>query len=58
MLETVLTGLSDTYPKTLRKHKTLFTAAACAFLFLLSVIFTTRVCPLLSSRCSLPPDRT
>ena len=44
MLETVLTGLSDSFPKALRKRKTLFTAVACAFLFVVSFIFTTRVC--------------
>ena len=45
MMETVISGISDMFPRVLRKNKTLFTFIACLIGFLLGIPQTTKVCP-------------
>ncbi|XP_052808527.1 sodium- and chloride-dependent GABA transporter 1-like isoform X2 [Mya arenaria] len=42
MFETLASGIVDAFPRTLRKRKTLVTAALCTVMFLLGLVFTTR----------------
>lgn len=44
MVECVVTGLSDEYPKYLRRYKPFFLIGACVFMFLLAIPMCAEVC--------------
>ena len=51
MMEAVMTGLLDEYPKYLRKHKEIFLAILSVIMFLIGLTHVTQVCSLLN----IPP---
>ena len=52
MFEAVITGLTDEYPKVLRKYKALFSGVVCCLCFVLGLPLVTQVrpCPYVSIR--------
>lgn len=48
-IETIVTSVSDEYPKYLRKHKPIFTLVCCVSFFILGFPMITEVCALLHS---------